>query len=162
MSLPRSRRGSGGVGVGSEDPDRATPELVAAPAEDDRVEPEGEDAREQELTGRAVHQPADELMNVHVVTGSIWAPGHEPALGLLRVFLGRVSELACEVAGGAVAGALLLEGRILLGADRELGDRAAGVKAAAGGRVDRGRDLALEQDRLALGLEVGVGDRDGA
>jgi hypothetical protein len=76
------------VGVGLQDPDRAPPELVAAPAEDDRVEPEGEDAREQELASGAVHQPADELMNIHVVAGSLWAPGHELAPGLLRVFLG--------------------------------------------------------------------------
>src|SRR5207248_933151 len=72
------------------------------------------------------------------------------------------SQLAREVAGCQVAAPLVLQRRVLLGAYGELRDRAAGVEAAAARRVDGGGDLAPQEDRPALGLEVGVGDRDRA
>ena len=54
--------------------------------------------------------------------------------------------------------AVILERRVLLGADR-LGDRAAGAEAAAGRRVDRARHVTREHDPGALaardGLRVG-------
>src|SRR5262249_43270023 len=58
----------------------------------------------------------------------------------------------CEVARRPVARRLLLERWVDLAAHR-LGDRAPGVEAAAAGRVDRRRDLALEVHQPALSLD---------
>ena len=64
------------------------------------------------------------------------------------------------VAGGEVAVAVVHERRLDLGADlRRVA--AARVEAAAGGRVDRARHVALEHDPLALLGEVGVGHGHG-
>src|SRR5260370_26613970 len=65
-------------------------------------------------------------------------------------------QLSWEGARRDVTVSLLLQRRLDLAADRKLGDRAARVEPAALGRVDRRGDLALEQDGLAVRLELGV------
>src|SRR5205814_6791812 len=63
--------------------------------------------------------------------------------------------LAAEMAGDPVTRTLLLQGRRVLGAERQLPDRAAGVEMAAGGRVDRVRYVALQHDAAALDARIG-------
>src|SRR5205823_11406859 len=52
----------------------AAPELVAAPAEDDGVETEGEDPRDQQLARAAVQEPAHQLMQIHGGSGEHMTP----------------------------------------------------------------------------------------
>ena len=65
-----------------------------------------------------------------------------------------------EVAGHLVTGTELAQHR-LLDLALLLGLPAAGVEHAAGGRVDRAGQVALQQDALALAGRVGVGHRHG-
>src|SRR5207253_5350836 len=67
--------------------------------------------------------------------------------------------LAGEVAGRPVAVLFLLELRVLARADRELGDRTAGVETAAAGWVDRARDVAFQDHLLALPGRIRNRDR---
>src|ERR1019366_8519866 len=69
-----------------------------------------------------------------------------------------------EVAGRQlIPVAVRLECGLVLGADTgRAGDGAPGVEATARGRVDRGWDLALEQDRHPGPLGDGIGNRDRA
>src|SRR5262249_32142600 len=59
------------------------------------------------------------------------------------------SELRADLAGDPVPLRNLLQHLLVLGA-RGHPDRAARVEAAAGGRLDRARDVAFQQDALAL------------
>ena len=71
-----------------------------------------------------------------------------------------LARLDRKVAGGQVTRLLGRERRDLLHATL-LGLRASGVEAAARRRVDRRRDVALEDHPLPLGGQVGVGHRYG-
>ena len=65
---------------------------------------------------------------------------------------GRVDGHLTHEASGPMAGRLLLEGRRLVSAD-VLDERAAGLEAAAGRRVEGVGDLALQNDPLARPLQ---------
>ena len=69
--------------------------------------------------------------------------------------LRRGTQLAGEVARGPVVGAVILEHRVDLGADR-LRDRAARAEAAARRRVDRARHVAGQDDAVALAAGHGL------
>src|SRR5438105_2423944 len=57
---------------------------------------------------------------------------------------------------------LLLQWRLVVSAwGGEMSDRAAGVKPAARGRVDRGRDLSAQLDQAAAALDLRVWNRNG-
>src|SRR5437764_5185286 len=62
--------------------------------------------------------------------------------------------LAAEMAGGPMAGPLLFERRRVLGAERQLPDRAARMEMAARGRLDRVRHVALQDDAAPLDATV--------
>src|SRR5438128_1386285 len=74
------------------------------------------------------------------------------------------AQLAGEMAGGYLPGASVRHQRRLdFGAHPGSAcDRTARVKAAAARRIDRGGNLALERDRLAVGLAARVWYRDRA
>src|SRR6266498_2175098 len=65
-----------------------------------------------------------------------------------------------EVAGRDLAGMVRQELWLVLAALGELRVRAAGVEPAARGRVDRARDVALEDDALLGGGQIRVRDGD--
>src|SRR5262245_21591092 len=74
---------------------------------------------------------------------------------------GRGDVLRVEMAGGEVAGAHLAERGLDVAADVADVRLAARVEPAARGRVERARDLAAQDDLLALPLHVGIGRRNG-